>query len=42
MSVQMPNITSYSGSWMIWFAEREGIRSGRRLESAGSPAQSGS
>jgi TonB family protein len=22
MSVQMPNITSYSGSWMIWFAER--------------------
>jgi TonB family protein len=24
MSVQMPNITSYSGSWMIWFAERQG------------------
>ncbi|MFN7997695.1 MAG: TonB family protein [Bryobacteraceae bacterium] len=23
MSVQMPNVTSYSGSWMIWFAERE-------------------
>jgi hypothetical protein len=23
MSVQMPNITSYSGSWMIWFAERD-------------------
>jgi len=22
MSVQMPNITSYSGSWLIWFAER--------------------
>jgi len=22
MSLQMPNITSYSGSWMIWFAER--------------------
>jgi hypothetical protein len=22
MSVQMPNVTSYSGSWMIWFAER--------------------
>jgi TonB family protein len=22
MSVQMPNITSYSGSWMIWFAQR--------------------
>jgi TonB family protein len=23
IAVQMPNITSYSGSWMIWFAERE-------------------
>jgi TonB family protein len=23
MAVQMPNISSYSGSWMIWFAERE-------------------
>jgi TonB family protein len=23
MTVQMPNITSYTGSWMIWFAERE-------------------
>lgn len=22
MSVQMPNITSYTGSWLIWFAER--------------------
>lgn len=22
MSIQMPNITSYTGSWMIWFAER--------------------
>jgi TonB family protein len=22
MTVQMPNITSHSGSWMIWFAER--------------------
>jgi|HubBroStandDraft_1064217.scaffolds.fasta_scaffold03503_5 TonB family protein len=22
MSVQMPNVTSYTGSWMIWFAER--------------------
>jgi TonB family protein len=22
MSVQMPNVTSYAGSWMIWFAER--------------------
>lgn len=23
MSVQMPNITSYTGSWLIWFAERQ-------------------
>jgi TonB family protein len=22
MSIQMPNVTSYSGSWMIWYAER--------------------
>jgi TonB family protein len=25
MTVQMPNTTSYSGSWMIWFAERQQI-----------------
>jgi protein TonB len=24
LSVQMPNITSYIGSWIIWFAERGG------------------
>ena len=24
MSVQMPNISSYMGSWLIWFAERSG------------------
>jgi TonB family protein len=24
IAIQMPNITSYSGSWMVWFAEREG------------------
>ena len=23
IAVQMPNVTSFSGSWMIWFAERE-------------------
>ncbi len=23
MALQMPNVTSYSGSWMVWFAERE-------------------
>jgi TonB family protein len=28
MTVQMPNTTSYSGSWLIWFAERREI-SGR-------------
>lgn len=22
MAVQMPNVTSFSGSWMVWFAER--------------------
>jgi protein TonB len=22
LSVQMPNVTSYSGSWILWFAER--------------------
>jgi TonB family protein len=21
MAIQMPNVTSYSGSWMVWFAE---------------------
>jgi protein TonB len=23
MAIQMPNITSFSGSWMVWFAEHE-------------------
>jgi TonB family protein len=23
LAIQMPNVTSYSGSWMVWFAERE-------------------
>ena len=22
-SIQMPNVTSYSGSWLVWFAERQ-------------------
>jgi len=22
ISIQMPNVTSYSGSWLVWFAER--------------------
>jgi TonB family protein len=25
MAIQMPNITSYSGSWMVWFAEHEPV-----------------
>jgi TonB family protein len=24
LAIQMPNVTSFSGSWLIWFAEREG------------------
>src|ERR1039458_4471174 len=24
MAVQMPNVTSYSGSWLVWYAERVG------------------
>jgi TonB family protein len=28
MTVQMPNVTSYAGSWMIWFAERERVPGG--------------
>jgi TonB family protein len=23
MAIQMPNVTSYSGSWLVWFAEHE-------------------
>jgi TonB family protein len=25
LAIQMPNVTSYSGSWMVWFAEREPV-----------------
>lgn len=28
LSVQMPNITSYFGSWMLWFAERDAAKAG--------------
>jgi protein TonB len=33
LAVQMPNITSYVGSWIMWFAERrpDGSRAGRGL-----------
>ena len=30
VAIQMPNITSYSGSWIVWFAESEPLR-GREL-----------
>jgi TonB family protein len=25
IAIQMPNVTSYSGSWQVWFAEREPV-----------------
>jgi TonB family protein len=28
IAIQMPNITSYSGSWLVWFAEREASSGG--------------
>ena len=28
IAVQMPNVTSFSGSWMVWFAERVADREG--------------
>jgi TonB family protein len=28
LSVQMPNITSYFGSWMLWFADRDAAKAG--------------
>ena len=28
LSIQMPNVTSYSGSWLVWFAEREHTAAG--------------
>jgi TonB family protein len=30
VAIQMPNITSYSGSWLVWFAEHERAN-GRRI-----------
>ena len=26
VAIQMPNVTSYSGSWIVWFAEREPVQ----------------
>jgi protein TonB len=25
MAIQMPNVTSYSGSWIVWFADRDPV-----------------
>ncbi len=30
MAIQMPNVTSYSGSWLVWFAERNPVATGHR------------
>jgi TonB family protein len=32
MAIQMPNVTSYSGSWMVWFAEHQPIPGAPPLE----------
>jgi TonB family protein len=32
MAIQMQNITSYSGSWMVWFAERQPLPGATALE----------
>jgi protein TonB len=32
MAIQMPNITSYSGSWMVWFAEHQPLPGAPPLE----------
>ena len=30
IAIQMPNVTSFSGSWLVWFAEREPAPKGTR------------
>jgi TonB family protein len=37
MTVQMPNVTSYTGSWLIWFAERGARRGADRKVAAPVP-----
>ena len=32
MAIQMPNVTSFSGSWMVWFAEHEPLPGGPPLD----------
>jgi TonB family protein len=39
IAIQMPNITSYSGSWLVWFAEREGSESGGAVVRGPSPVR---
>lgn len=33
VAIQMPNITSYSGSWLVWFALREALPGAGAIES---------
>ena len=32
MAIQIPNLTSYSGSWLVWFAEREADLGNTRVD----------
>jgi len=32
VAIQMPNVTSYSGSWIVWFAEREPLPGGKPVD----------
>ena len=44
IAIQMPNVTSFSGSWLVWFAEREPLawRGSAADASAGGGAKGGS
>ena len=39
MAIQMPNITSYSGSWLVWFAEHRPVPGAPPGEMSGPVAQ---
>ena len=32
VAIQMPNVTSYSGSWLVWYAEHEPVKGAPPLE----------
>jgi TonB family protein len=32
IAIQMPNVTSYSGSWQVWFAEREPLPGAQQVD----------